>query len=70
MAIDEGPPSQYLTAKGSSYCLVANDFDRNIYGQCNYIANRTLLRCPQIRRKDDLLRNGGQCDQVLCLSSD
>uniref|UniRef100_A0A1I7XTE5 Zf-C3Hc3H domain-containing protein n=1 Tax=Heterorhabditis bacteriophora TaxID=37862 RepID=A0A1I7XTE5_HETBA len=59
------PPDQYIPAVGTSFCLVANEFDRNVYGECCYVGSRTLVKCRQIRRKDNLIKNGNQCEQHL-----
>ncbi|UMM25682.1 hypothetical protein L5515_005401 [Caenorhabditis briggsae] len=57
------PPAQYILAPGTQFRLVANEYDKNKYGQCNYVSFRTLIKCKQIRSKDDLARNGGQCEE-------
>ncbi|CAO4371666.1 unnamed protein product [Caenorhabditis nigoni] len=57
------PPAQYIVAPGTQFRLVANEYDKNKYGQCNYVSFRTLIKCKQIRSKDDLARNGGQCEE-------
>ncbi|CAI4228936.1 unnamed protein product [Auanema sp. JU1783] len=56
------PPDQYLPASGTLACLLPNEYDRNIYSECAYIGNRTLIKCRQVRRKEQLALNGGQCE--------
>uniref|UniRef100_A0A8R1HKP7 Zf-C3Hc3H domain-containing protein n=1 Tax=Caenorhabditis japonica TaxID=281687 RepID=A0A8R1HKP7_CAEJA len=57
------PPAQYVPAQGTKFRLVANEYDKNTYGQCNYASYRTLIRCKQIRSKDELAKNGGHCEE-------
>ncbi|CAD6190311.1 unnamed protein product [Caenorhabditis auriculariae] len=57
------PPGQYIPAEGTQHCLVANEYDKNTYAQCSYIGNRTLIRCKQIRSKEDMAKNNGICEE-------
>ncbi|CAI2348684.1 unnamed protein product [Caenorhabditis sp. 36 PRJEB53466] len=57
------PPAQYVTAPGSQFRLIANEYDKNKYAQCNYASYRTLLRCKQVRSKEELAKNGGRCEE-------
>ncbi|CCD66652.1 Protein sumv-1 [Caenorhabditis elegans] len=57
------PPAQYIVAPGTRFRLVANEYDKNKYGQCNYASYRTLVRCKQIRSKEELAKHGGRCEE-------
>lgn len=57
------PPAQYVVAPGTQYRLVANDYDKNKYAQCRYESQRSLIRCKQIRSKEDLSKRGGVCEE-------
>ncbi|VDM58215.1 unnamed protein product [Angiostrongylus costaricensis] len=56
------PPNRYVLAFGTSHCLVEQDYDRSIYGECEYIGSRTLIKCKAVRKKADLKANGGICE--------
>ncbi|EGT45684.1 hypothetical protein CAEBREN_22126 [Caenorhabditis brenneri] len=57
------PPAQYVVAPGTQFKLIANEYDKNKYAQCGYASHRTLIRCKQIRSKEDLAKNGGRCEE-------
>ncbi|EFP11908.1 hypothetical protein CRE_29326 [Caenorhabditis remanei] len=57
------PPAQYVVAPGTQFRFVANEYDKNKYGQCNYASYRTLVRCKQIRSKEELKKTGGRCEE-------
>ncbi|CAI5446637.1 unnamed protein product [Caenorhabditis angaria] len=57
------PPGQYVPAKNTQFNLIDNEYDKNTYAQCNYTSYRTLMRCKQIRPKEELVRNSGKCEE-------
>ncbi|XGW17923.1 hypothetical protein V3C99_002489 [Haemonchus contortus] len=56
------PPNRYVLAYGTQHCLIEQDYDHTIYGECEYIASRTLIKCKSVRKKADLKANGGICE--------
>ncbi|PAV88451.1 hypothetical protein WR25_06025 isoform B [Diploscapter pachys] len=60
--IADNPPDRYVPLPGSRFGLVSNEYDKNFYAQCSYIAARTLIRCKQVRSKEALARNDGICE--------
>ncbi|KJH46803.1 hypothetical protein DICVIV_07129 [Dictyocaulus viviparus] len=56
------PPNRYVLAFGTSHCLVEQDYDHSVYGECAYIGSRTLIKCKAVRKKTDLKANGGICE--------
>ncbi|KAK6054225.1 hypothetical protein COOONC_08270 [Cooperia oncophora] len=56
------PPNRYVLAYGTQHCLIEQDYDHSIYGECEYIASRTLIKCKSVRKKADLKANGGICE--------
>ncbi|CAB3402645.1 unnamed protein product [Caenorhabditis bovis] len=57
------PPGRYVLVEDTKHHLELNEYDKNTYGQCSYVSNRLMIRCQQVRSKEELAKNNGICEE-------